>query len=98
MNHSNWWYGAVLACMGDVSTTWYGIEVLGGVEQNPLLAELMAATGVLPALVASKVGVLVVAMVLYRAVSEHEWGIPAILIAVYGVTTALNLIQIGLLG
>lgn len=99
MNHRYLWYGALLACAGDVTTTFIGVEALGIAEKNPLIVELMASIGVLPALLVSKVGVLAVAATFYQLhrhhiSGDHEWLMPLIPIMLYVPVTALNVVAI----
>jgi len=89
-----WWYGAVAACAGDIATTWYGIERLGVVEQNPVVAGIFEMIGVLPGLVLSKLFVLAFAVVMWHLIDEHRWALPAIVTVIYGLVFVLNAIQI----
>lgn len=96
MNHRYLWYGAVLACAGDVVTTFVGIELLGMTEKNPIMAELMASIGVLPGLFTSKLALLTVAGMFCHFSDKRKWLFPMIPLVVGAVATVLNSVGIAL--
>lgn len=96
MRYKKFWILATLATAGDVATTWYGLSALDFTEGNPLIAGGIAAIGLLPALVLSKLLVLLFGAGCVRIVDSHKWVIPASIAVIYTIVTALNSTAIAL--
>lgn len=85
------WTTAVVALMGDIVTTFVGIELLGIPEGNPLMIALIDSIGLLPMLFVSKGIVIMTAVLMAEKTSNWTWIYPSITAIVYSGVTAHNL-------
>jgi len=85
LSNRKWWALALSLFGVDVGTTWYALNVLGSFkEANPLIVTLADMIGLLPALLAVKVGFIAVMIALSKTHEpEHRWIIPALASALY---------------
>lgn len=98
MRHRKWWLGAFLTMLGDVVTTWFALTKLSGsfIEANPVVVALADKIGLLPGLLALKVGFTALMIGCYMWEDEGEkWHVLAIVVAFHALVTAWNAIQIG---
>jgi hypothetical protein len=98
MRHRKWWLAAILTMGGDVVTTWFALTKLteSFSEANPVVVGLADMIGLLPALLALKVGFTALMIGLYRWEDEGEkWHVLAIAAGFHALVTAWNAIQIG---
>lgn len=79
------WSIALLLFAGDVGTTWFALTFLNSfAEANPLVVTLADMIGLLPALLAVKVGFIAVMIGLSKThKEEHRWFIPALASILY---------------
>jgi hypothetical protein len=98
MRHRKWWLAAFLTMGGDVVTTWFALTQLSDmfVEANPVVVALTESVGLLPGLLALKVGFTALMIGLYTWEDEGEkWHVLAIAVVFHALVTLWNAIQIG---
>lgn len=84
----------MLGSVGDVLTTFYGLQLAGVSEGNPVARQAMDLLGTGPALIVLKLAMIGAAIVLYRRAENYEWAVPATVAIISIIVSLLNITTI----